>query len=105
MEVYWGMEVLLHAFLTSALDGGEWSASRLGYLTPTERVPYNQELGGPHSRSGKGGEKKNSQPLPGLEPPIIQPIAQLFTPEICRLLMNDCCYRFTLHIKFVVDAV
>jgi hypothetical protein len=28
------------------------------------------------SRSGHGGEDKNSQPLPGLEPPIIQPVAQ-----------------------------
>jgi len=23
--MYWGAEVKLHAFLTSALDGGEWS--------------------------------------------------------------------------------
>jgi hypothetical protein len=30
-------------------------------------------LGGPQSRSGRGGEEKNSQPLPGLEHPIIQP--------------------------------
>jgi hypothetical protein len=29
-------------------------------------------LGGPQSRSGHGGEEKNSQALPGLEPPIIQ---------------------------------
>jgi hypothetical protein len=25
--------------LTSALDGGEWSASRAGRFTPSERVP------------------------------------------------------------------
>jgi hypothetical protein len=30
MKTYWGMEVYLHAFLTSALDGGEWSASPPG---------------------------------------------------------------------------
>jgi len=28
------MEVELHAFLTPALDGGEWLASRPGRLTP-----------------------------------------------------------------------
>jgi hypothetical protein len=41
MEAYWGVEVKLHAFLTSALDGDEWSASRLGRFTPRERVPDN----------------------------------------------------------------
>jgi hypothetical protein len=24
METYWGLEVKLHTFLSSALDGGEW---------------------------------------------------------------------------------
>jgi len=27
-----------------------------------------RRLGGPQSRSGRGGEEKNSQPLPGIEP-------------------------------------
>jgi hypothetical protein len=34
-----GVEVQLHAFLTSALDGGEWSASRTGRFIPRERAP------------------------------------------------------------------
>jgi hypothetical protein len=38
-------------------------------------------LGGPQSQSGRGGEEKNSQPLPGLEPPIIQPATQPYTTE------------------------
>jgi hypothetical protein len=33
-----------------------------------------RRLGGHQSRSARGGEEKNSQPLPGLEPPIIQPV-------------------------------
>jgi hypothetical protein len=33
MKVYWGVEIQLLAFLTSALDGGEWSASRPGRFT------------------------------------------------------------------------
>jgi hypothetical protein len=36
---YWGMEVYIHAFLISALDGGEWSASRPGRFTPGVRAP------------------------------------------------------------------
>jgi hypothetical protein len=31
--------------------------------------PLNRRLGGPQSRSGRGGEEKNFQPLTGLEPP------------------------------------
>jgi hypothetical protein len=38
MKTYWRSELQLHAFLTSALDGGEWSASRPGRFTPTERA-------------------------------------------------------------------
>jgi hypothetical protein len=33
--------------------------------------PFDRSLGGPQSRFGHGGEEKNFQPLPGLEPPII----------------------------------
>jgi hypothetical protein len=31
--------------------------------------PLDRRLGGPQSRSGRGGEEKNSQPPPGIEPP------------------------------------
>jgi hypothetical protein len=34
--------------------------------------PFDRRMGEPQSRSGRGGEEKNSQSLPGLEPPIIQ---------------------------------
>jgi len=37
--------------------------------------PLDRRLGGPQSQSGHGGEEKYSQPLPGLKPLIIQPIA------------------------------
>jgi len=40
------------------------------------RSPRHRRLDGPQSRSGYGGKEKNSQPLPGLEPPIIQPVAR-----------------------------
>jgi hypothetical protein len=35
-----------------------------------------RRLGRPQSQSRRSGEEKNYQPLPGLEPPIIQPVAQ-----------------------------
>jgi hypothetical protein len=57
--------------LTSAVDGGEWSASHPGYFTPRKRAPrthLDRRLGGPQSRSGRGCEEKSSQPPPGIEP-------------------------------------
>jgi hypothetical protein len=50
MKTYGGVEVQLHPFLTSAVGAGESSASRSARFTPW--------LGGPESRSGRGGEKK-----------------------------------------------
>jgi hypothetical protein len=44
--------------------------------------PFDRRRGGTQNRSGHGGEEKNSQPLLGLEPPIIQPVAQRYTTEI-----------------------
>jgi hypothetical protein len=55
--------------------------------------PLDRGLGGPQSRSGRGGEGKNSQPLPELEPPIIQPIAQRYGKKLgwgtCSFLYSD----------------
>jgi hypothetical protein len=39
--------------------------------------PLDRSLGGPESRAQHGGGEKNSQPLPGLEHPIIQPVSRL----------------------------
>jgi hypothetical protein len=33
-------------FITSAVDGGQWSASRLGLLIPGERAPCAYWVGG-----------------------------------------------------------
>jgi hypothetical protein len=47
-----------YSFLTSTLDGGEWSASRPGRALPRgkdPRYPLDRRLGGPQSRSGHRG--------------------------------------------------
>jgi hypothetical protein len=48
--------------------------------------PVDRRLGGPQSRSAQCGEERNSQPLSGLELPIIKPVAQCYTTEPSRLL-------------------
>jgi hypothetical protein len=47
--------------------------------------PFERRLGGPQSWSGHGGEEKNSRLLPGLEPLIIQPVAQHHTTELSQM--------------------
>jgi hypothetical protein len=55
-----GAEVELHTFLTSALDGGGWSASRPVRFTSREKFPADFLIGGSQSRSGLSDEEKNS---------------------------------------------
>jgi hypothetical protein len=51
--------------------------------------PFYRRLCGLRSLSGYGDEEKNSQPLLGLEPPIIQPVDQRYTTELPRLLYKS----------------
>jgi len=46
MNTYWWSGLQLHAFLTLALDGVEWSASRPRRFTPRERLPSTYWIGG-----------------------------------------------------------
>jgi hypothetical protein len=46
MKAYWGVEDSSTYYLTSALDGGDWSASRPGRFTPRERAPGTHWIGG-----------------------------------------------------------
>jgi hypothetical protein len=58
-------------------------------LYPQEKsrwYPSDRRLGGLQSWSGRGGGEKNSQPLPGTEPSIIQPVDQRYTTRLPRLL-------------------
>jgi hypothetical protein len=57
-------------FLVSALDRGEWSASRPGSITSAEIAPRAHSIGGwVGPRFGLDEvEKKTMLPLPGIEP-------------------------------------
>jgi hypothetical protein len=46
MKMYGGSEGTAPAYLTSALDGGEWSASHSCCFTPRENVPGTHWVGG-----------------------------------------------------------
>jgi hypothetical protein len=96
MKAYWGSEGKLHALLTSALDGGEWSASRTGRFTPRERAPGTHWIGGrvgPRAVLDAVVNRKIPSPHPETNPrtPIVQPVAQRYTDwAITALLL--CLY-------------
>ena len=57
-------------FVSSELDGDEYSASRAGCLT---HGTYGLGgLDGPKSYAGPFGKEKNVTPHPGIDPPIVQ---------------------------------
>jgi hypothetical protein len=74
MKMCGRVEVWLHAFLTSALDGNEWSASDTGHFTLWGKIPRYpfDRLDGPQSWSGCSGEQKSLPPL-----------------ELCTYLLNN----------------
>jgi len=65
------VDVYLHAFVTSALDGVEWSALCPGFFNPGERDPDIHCIGGwvgPRAGLDTGmAKRKNSIPRPFLE--------------------------------------
>jgi hypothetical protein len=74
-----------YSFTTSALDGGEWSASRPGYALPPEKgppVPIVQEAGwAPEPVWTQRLQVKSFGLCPQLNPdrPVVQPIARHYT--------------------------
>jgi hypothetical protein len=84
MKTYWGVEVYLHAFLTSAQDGGEWSASRPGRFIPRGSAPDTHWIAGwVDPRAVLDTVLKRKIPSPHREwnprTPIVQPVAQCYT--------------------------
>jgi len=51
------------------MEGSSQLHSQAALIMKSLWYPLNKSLGGLQSRSGRGGEEKNSQPLPGLEGP------------------------------------
>jgi hypothetical protein len=71
-------------FLTLALDGGEWSASRPIHFTPRKRAPGTQWIGGwvgPRAGLDTVSKRKIPSPCWELDPdhPIVQPIVSRYT--------------------------
>jgi hypothetical protein len=75
----WGSGGIAPPFLTSALDGGVWSASGPCSFTPGERAPVTHSIGdcvGP--RTGLDVVEKSLDPT-GNQTLAVQPIARRYT--------------------------
>jgi hypothetical protein len=86
MKAYGGVDVWLHIFLTSALVGGEWSASHPGRFTP-----------GTHWIGGW------VNPRSGLDDPsAVQPVASRYTD--CAILRKQVIYVLQHAPRFRPDG-
>jgi hypothetical protein len=91
--------------LTSALDGGEWLASRRGRFNPKERALGTHLIGGwvgPRAVLDAMVKRKIPSPRRESNPrtPIVQPVAQRYTDWAIAALVNP--YN---RIKFLVSIL
>jgi hypothetical protein len=66
IKTYGGVEVQLHAFLISALDGDDWSAPRSGRFTPG--FHWIGDWVGRRVSLDAVAKRKKSLPLSGIDP-------------------------------------
>jgi hypothetical protein len=88
MKTFRIVEVQPHAFLTSILDVGEWSASRrAGFIHGDPRSPLGRRLCGPEIRSRRGDKEKNSCPSRESNPGRpFRSLVSLLTESVLNLL-------------------
>jgi hypothetical protein len=82
MKAYGGSGDIAPHIVTSALEGGEWSASRPGRFTLRERSPVTHWVGGWVSpRAGLAAVVKKKIPSPCRDSNPIQPTRPLGRPR------------------------
>jgi hypothetical protein len=102
METYGGADLQIRVFLTSALVGGEWSASRPGRFTPGTHW-----IGGwVGPRTGLDVERRKILLLPGIElRPLGRP-ARSLSPYRLRYPGSPlCCSSFLIFIHICSRAL
>ena len=80
--------------MTTALEGGEGSASRTGPSLPPgkTRYPLYRGVGGPQ---GQYGQVRKISPPPGFNPRTVQPVASRYTDYTTRpIYMTGMVFKF-----------
>ena len=90
-------------FQTSALEGGEGSASRPGSTLPpgNTRYPLYRRLGGPQGRSEQVWK---ISPTPGFDPRTVQPVGSRYTDYATRPTPNRTKMQ-KIHKKKLIHAL
>jgi hypothetical protein len=90
----------MHVFLTSALVGGEWSASRPGRFTPGESAPVTHWIEGwVDPRTGLDDvERKQIFSLPGLELRPLVHICSRATSEPMRQTKQEEKHLYSIGV-------
>jgi hypothetical protein len=87
MKAYWGSRITAPRILSPQHYmevSGQIQALAVYAQGQSPWYPTDRRLGWPQSRSGRGSEE-NFQPLPRIELPIVQPVAQGYTTELSQL--------------------
>jgi hypothetical protein len=98
MKAYGGVHVSIHTFLTSALVGGERSASRPSHFTPGERGPGTHWIGGWVGARAclEDIEKRKFLTLPGLE---LRPLGRPARSQLLYQLRYPGLLWFTFKME------
>jgi hypothetical protein len=98
--------------MTTALEGGEGSASRPGRSLPPgkTRYPLYRRLGGPQ---GWSGQVQNISPLPGFDPRTVQPVASRYTDYATRPIFSGVdvheiqkhIFRLSIRVQNLRDGL
>jgi hypothetical protein len=86
--------------MTTASEGGEGSASRLGRSLPPgkTRYPLYRRLGGPQGRSE---QVRKISSHPGFDPRIVQPAASRYTDCTTRPTITVCALMIKRTLPFL----
>jgi hypothetical protein len=103
VKTYRGVETHLHAFLTSTLNGSNWSASYIGHLTPGKSLSSTHWIGGwldPRAGLDATVKRKKSLPFSCLESNPGHPAHDLVTILTELPQMHEISYTTQLFWYF-----